>query len=84
MNSPNAWSVFDQLQHRDRASLTRDECLVLALGEIRTEVNHGGFDFYFRYRPGRMSRERGHPTVPSEFSTPTGDPPDSAGPFTTR
>ena len=31
-----------------------------------------------------MSRERGHPTVPSEFSTPTGDPPDSAGPFTTR
>src|SRR5215469_314515 len=33
---------------------------------------------------GRMSRERGHPTVPSEFSTPTGDPPDSAGPFTTR
>ena len=31
-----------------------------------------------------MSRERGHPTVQSEFSTSTGDPPDSAGPFTTR
>jgi hypothetical protein len=29
--------------------LSRDECLVLALGEVRSEVNHGGFDFYLRY-----------------------------------
>jgi hypothetical protein len=49
MNNPNAWTMFDQLQHRDPASLTRDERLVLALGEIRTEVNSGGFDFYLRY-----------------------------------
>lgn len=54
MTSPKAWSMFDQLQHRDSASLTRDERLVLALGEIRTEVNHGGFDFYFRY-PSRKN-----------------------------
>ena len=49
MNRPNAWTMFDQLQHRDPASLTRDERLVLAVGEIRTEVNSGGFDFYLRY-----------------------------------
>jgi hypothetical protein len=49
MNNPNAWTMFDQLQHRDPASLTRDERLVLALGEIRTEVNSGGFDFNHRY-----------------------------------
>ena len=49
MTSPDAWTVFDRLQHRDPASLTRDERLVLALGQIRTEVNSGGFDFYLRY-----------------------------------
>jgi Domain of unknown function (DUF4375) len=49
MSNANAWTLFDQLQHRDPASLTRDERLVLALGEIRTEVNSGGFDFYLRY-----------------------------------
>lgn len=49
MTSPDVWAIFDQLQHRDPASLTRDEHLVLALGEIRTEVNSGGFDFYLRY-----------------------------------
>lgn len=49
MTSPDAWTIFGQLQHRDPASLTRDERLVRALGEIRTEVNSGGFDFYLRY-----------------------------------
>jgi hypothetical protein len=49
MTSPDAWTIFAQLQHRDPASLTRDEHLVLALGEIGTEVNSGGFDFYLRY-----------------------------------
>ena len=50
MTSPDPWAVFDQLQHRDPASLSRGERRVLALGEIRTEVNSGGFDFYLRYR----------------------------------
>jgi hypothetical protein len=49
MTSPDAWTVVDRLQHRDPVSLTRDERLVLALGELRTEVNSGGFDFYLRY-----------------------------------
>ena len=49
MREPNAWTIFDQLQNRDPASLTSDERLVLALGEIRTEVSSGGFDFYLRY-----------------------------------
>jgi hypothetical protein len=70
MNSPNAWSVFGQVQQRDLASLTRDERLVLALGEIRTEVNHGGFDFYLRYPYGKnapiaveAARVAGSPTL---------------------
>jgi hypothetical protein len=46
MTSPYAWTIFDQLQHRDPASLTRDEHLLLALGELRTEVNSDGFDSY--------------------------------------
>src|SRR5215469_7686844 len=53
MTSPDAWAMFDQLQRGDPASLTRDERLVLAFGEIRTEVNHGGFDCYLRYPYGK-------------------------------
>ena len=49
MTSPDPWAMFDHLQHRDPASLTRSERLVLALGEIRNEINSGGFDFYLRY-----------------------------------
>lgn len=56
MTSPDAWPLFDQLQLRDPASLTRDECLVLALGEVRTEVNSGGFDFYLRYPSRKNAR----------------------------
>jgi Domain of unknown function (DUF4375) len=54
MINPEAWTIFDQLQHRDSASLTNDERLVLALGEICAEVNSGGFDFYLRY-PSRKN-----------------------------
>lgn len=49
MTSPDAWAMVDRLQHREPASLTRDERLVLALGEVRADVNSGGFDFYLRY-----------------------------------
>ena len=49
MTGTDVWFVFDQLRHRDPGSLTRDERLVLAFGEIRTEINHGGFDSYLRY-----------------------------------
>jgi uncharacterized protein DUF4375 len=53
MNSPDVWTIFKQLRRRDPPSLTRGERLVLVFGEIRTEVNHGGFDFYLRYPYGR-------------------------------
>jgi Domain of unknown function (DUF4375) len=49
MISPDAWAMFNRLQRRDPASLTRNERLVLAFGEIRNEVNHGGFDYYLSY-----------------------------------
>jgi hypothetical protein len=53
MNSQDVWAIFHQLRHRDPESLTRGERLALVFGEIRTEVNHGGFDFYFQYPYGR-------------------------------
>jgi len=49
MTSPNVWTIFDQLRQRDPGSLSNDERLVLAFGEVRTEVNHGGLDSYLRY-----------------------------------
>jgi hypothetical protein len=53
MNSLDVWTVIDNLRHRDPGSLTDGECLAMVFGEIRTEVNHGGFDFYLRYPSGR-------------------------------
>jgi hypothetical protein len=53
MNSPNVWIIFNRLRQRDPQSLTSGERLVLAFGEIRAEVNHGGFDFYLRYPYGQ-------------------------------
>lgn len=49
MTSPDAWTIVGQLQQRDPASLTGDERLVLAFGEIRDAINCDGFDFYLRY-----------------------------------
>jgi hypothetical protein len=54
MTSPDAWTIVEQLQNRDPASLTSDERLLLALGEARDELNSGGFDFYLRY-PSRKN-----------------------------
>jgi hypothetical protein len=44
--------THDGLRARDLASLTRDQQLLVALGEVRQEVNSGGFDRYFRYSGG--------------------------------
>jgi hypothetical protein len=49
MTSPDLWTIFDQLRQRDPGSLSSDEHLVLAFGEVRTEVSNGGLDFYLRY-----------------------------------
>jgi len=53
MTSPNVWTIFDQLRQRDPGSLSNDERLVLAFGEVRTEVNNGGLDSYLRYGYGQ-------------------------------
>lgn len=52
MNGPDAWDAYEGLRERDPAALTRDEQLLVALGEVRQEVNSGGFDRYFRYSGG--------------------------------
>ena len=50
------WGVFDHLivlSNRDRSALERmtpEQQQVLAFNLLRAEVNHGGFDFFFRYR----------------------------------
>jgi hypothetical protein len=74
MTSPDAWAMFDQLQHRDPASLSKDERLVLALGEIRSDVNSGGFDFYLRYphrknAPAACEQRTWQAALPSRLSS---------------
>jgi hypothetical protein len=36
-------------RHRDPASISKNERLLLALAEMQSDVNSGGFDFYLRY-----------------------------------
>lgn len=39
----DVWALYERLQARDPASLTPHESLIFAYGEVRTEVNSGGF-----------------------------------------
>jgi hypothetical protein len=49
MSATDVWALHEQLRARNPSSLTANQRLVLAFGEVRTEVNSGGFDSYFRY-----------------------------------
>ena len=47
-----AWVRYDGLARRDWQSLSEPERLLVAFGELRAEVNNGGFDQYFFNSPG--------------------------------
>ena len=42
------WDVYGQLADRDPASLTEAQRRLVAICDLRQEVNAGGFDNYFR------------------------------------
>lgn len=45
----DAWAVYEGLQAQDEGRLTASELSLVALGDLRAEVNSGGFDRYLRY-----------------------------------
>ncbi len=45
--SDSAWSAYERLVARDWHTLSPGERRVVAIAELRTEVNNGGFDQYF-------------------------------------
>jgi Domain of unknown function (DUF4375) len=46
-----AWVRYEGLALRDWQSLSEPERLLVAFGELRAEVNNGGFDQYFFNSP---------------------------------
>jgi hypothetical protein len=46
------WAFYSSMQGADRSRLSSVQHSVLALCDLRQEVNSGGFDSYLRYRGG--------------------------------
>lgn len=45
----DGWSVYERLQDEERTELSDDASALMALGDLRQEVNSGGFDAYLRF-----------------------------------
>lgn len=43
----DGWTVYGELVARDWDTLTDSQLALVAIGELRSEVNNGGFDQYF-------------------------------------
>jgi hypothetical protein len=43
----DGWTVYEQLADKPWAELTEGQQLLVALGDLRSELNNGGFDQYF-------------------------------------
>ena len=52
MAAPDVWDLYAEYAELDRAGLTSAQQAVLAVLDLRQEVNSGGFDSYFRYWGG--------------------------------
>lgn len=48
----DVWQYYEERQDADRSAFTAWERGVLAICDLRQEVNSGGFDSYFRYWGG--------------------------------
>jgi len=48
----DVWDFYEQYTESDRSALSERERQVLAVCDLRQEVNSGGFDAYFRYWGG--------------------------------
>ena len=47
MSDVDPWVAFERVSRVDRTRLTQADKRLLALGELRDEVNNGGFHQYF-------------------------------------
>lgn len=52
MSPADVWDVYNTLSQHNRSSLNGDQRGLLAVCDLRQEVNSGGFDAYFRYWGG--------------------------------
>lgn len=51
------WAIYESLSAKDWSSLHGAARQLVALGELRTEVNNGGFDQYFFNSGGDLATE---------------------------
>jgi hypothetical protein len=55
----DAWVYYESMQGAERTRLSAVQRSVLAVCDLRQEVNSGGFDSYFRYWGGASAEEWG-------------------------
>jgi hypothetical protein len=53
----DAWGLYEAFVRRDWGTLSPAQRLLVAFGELRTEVNNGGFDQYFFNSAGDHATE---------------------------
>lgn len=57
MADPDIWTFYERLSDGDRARLTPRRRGLVAICDLRQEVNSGGFDSYFSYWGGNTASE---------------------------
>ena len=57
MTYQDPWPAYERVQGRDIAGLTEKELLLRALGDLRSEINSGGFSAYFWYSYGDLAEQ---------------------------
>jgi uncharacterized protein DUF4375 len=55
MSPVDVWDVYASLSGRDPSTLNDEQRRLVAVCDLRQEVNSGGFDSYFRYRGGNSA-----------------------------
>jgi hypothetical protein len=53
----DVWDLYAELTEKDLSSLTLPQRRIVALCDLRQEVNADGFDAYFRYWGGNSAQE---------------------------
>jgi uncharacterized protein DUF4375 len=53
----DVWDVYSELSERQRSTLNEAQRRLVAVCDLRQEVNSGGFDSYFRYRGGDLATD---------------------------
>lgn len=57
MSATDVWDIYNILSERDRSSLNDAQRALVAVCDLRQELNSGGFDSYCRYWGGNSAPE---------------------------